>query len=78
MCQFNLNKYEFENKFESKFDTYFSVLKSDVNLLQSQNLIIETETTITVTELGKLFVRNVCMVFDAYLKTGHREFSKTI
>jgi len=78
MCQFQLDKNEFKNKFDVEFDDYFSVLKSDIKALQIQNLITEKKALLTVTELGKLFVRNVSMVFDAYLKSGHREFSKTV
>jgi oxygen-independent coproporphyrinogen-3 oxidase len=78
MCQFKLGKIEFKNKFDLEFDTYFSSLVSDRDLLQAQGLIVSSDSAIVVTELGKLFVRNICMVFDAYLKTGHREFSKTV
>ena len=33
---------------------------------------------ITVTPLGRLFVRNLAMVFDAYLDGGEARFSQTV
>lgn len=36
------------------------------------------EYVITVTELGKFFVRNIASAFDAYLATGHKVFSKAL
>jgi len=38
-------------------------------------------TRVAVTERGRLFVRNICMVFDAHLKrhaSEKRRFSRTI
>jgi oxygen-independent coproporphyrinogen-3 oxidase len=78
MCQFKLDKTEFKNTFDTDFDSYFLDQNAEINLLSAQGLIEKQGLSLIVTDLGKLFVRNVCMVFDAYLKTGHREFSKTI
>jgi len=38
------------------------------------------EEAIKVTELGKIFIRNVCMGFDYYLrqKDAHKRFSRTV
>jgi coproporphyrinogen III oxidase-like Fe-S oxidoreductase len=46
----------------------------------AEGLIRMADDTIQVTELGKIFIRNVCMGFDYYLQhdQGPRRFSRTI
>jgi oxygen-independent coproporphyrinogen-3 oxidase len=78
MCRFKLDQDEFKRLFGENFGIYFSAQAPEIAALETQGLIKTDKHQILVTDLGKLFVRNVCMVFDAYLKTGHREFSKTI
>jgi len=44
-----------------------------------KNKLIKTEKNILkITALGRLFVRNIAMVFDEYLKEGEQKFSKTV
>ena len=46
---------------------------------ESDGLITASENTISVTELGVIFVRNLCMIFDPYLgNKGAMRFSQTI
>ena len=54
----------------------YSFIISDFSL----KIVYENSSTITVTDLGKIFIRNVCMGFDYYLrqKNGHQRFSRTI
>jgi len=37
-----------------------------------------SDHSIRVMDKGKLLIRNVCMVFDAYLANSKTQFSKTI
>ena len=55
----------------------FSKLQS----LESDGLIVLNEDVITVTEKGKLFIRNICAAVDAYLldkEITTQTFSKAI
>lgn len=70
MCNFSINKREFEEKFQEPFDFPMHHL---------EGLIIETPDLVTVTPLGELLIRNVAMTFDAYLKpTLEPKFSNSI
>ena len=47
----------------------------------ANGFVVRTPKAIDVTEPGRLFVRNVCMEFDAYLKGREGEkpiFSRTV
>ncbi len=48
--------------------------------LEDDGLVVLGPDSIEVTELGRLFVRNVCMVFDAYLEgdAASRRYSRTV
>ena len=80
MCSFYLDKNEFKTTFGVTFDAYFDVEKEHLLQCQEDELIDLSEGAIVVTELGKIFIRNVCMGFDAYLrkKEGHKRFSRTV
>lgn len=45
---------------------------------EEDGLIKISAHEISVTKLGRLFLRNIGMVFDAYLKNGEGKFSKTV
>ncbi len=80
MCQFELDKKACERHFDIVFDTYFSDELTQLDACKAENLVEITDTQILVTELGRFFVRNVAMVFDAYLtaKLSEKRFSSTI
>lgn len=80
MCRFQINKTEFKQAFGKDFDEYFSSELKHVDACCKEALLKETTEGWEVSELGKLFVRNICMGFDWYLcrEEGHRRFSKTI
>ena len=54
----------------------FAPLTSD-QVVRELQTIREDRTPIRTTPVGKLLVRNVCMMFDRYLQDGAR-FSSTI
>lgn len=59
MCQFHTSW--------SEYGTYFSELQEVIRRLhemEQDGLVKINETSITVTEEGKAFVRNICMAFD--------------
>jgi len=80
MCHSKLNKEAFEIQFKQRFDDYFADVTDHLKTCEADGLLIQTPTNIELTELGKLFVRNVCMGFDWYYQqqSGHKQFSKTV
>ena len=80
MCQFHVDKNVFAQKFGIKFDQYFADEAEHVQNCVKDGLLIVTQKNLQVTELGKIFIRNICMGFDYYLKqkTIRSQFSQTV
>jgi oxygen-independent coproporphyrinogen-3 oxidase len=80
MCQFKMNKNDFKHLFSKDFDHYFKEDQPHIEECKSQGLLQEENYVISVTELGKLFIRNICMGFDFYLRqeNAHKRFSRTV
>jgi oxygen-independent coproporphyrinogen III oxidase len=80
MCHFTLDKNEFRNLFHKSFDDYFAFERGHIAHCIEDSLLEEQGQAINVTTLGQLFIRNVCMGFDAYLRKGGtpRRFSRTV
>lgn len=70
MCNLHLNVRSVETRFGIDFSRYFASELAELTGPASPSadgLIRINSETIEVTELGRLFVRNVCMTFDRYL-----------
>jgi len=80
MCQFKLDKGVFFVTFGYEFEDYFTQEAQHLHDCMSDGLIKENHEVIEVTDLGKIFIRNVCMGFDVYLrkKDGQKRYSRTI
>lgn len=70
-------------KFEAQWPHYLHTDSVEDQLceLEADGIIVLKGKSLTVTEMGKAFIRNVCAVFDAYLVPGEnlqRTFSKAI
>jgi oxygen-independent coproporphyrinogen-3 oxidase len=80
MCRFELDKGLFLDTFGLQFDEYFSKEEEHLHDCSDDGLIHLNPRGIQVTDLGKIFIRNVCMGFDRYLKAqnGQKRFSRTI
>ena len=80
ICQFHLDIEEVENKFKIDFADYFYNEKITLEDMQADNLLNITDNCIDVTPTGRLLIRNICMVFDRYLKQEQEKqrFSKVI
>ena len=79
ICHFELNFKEIENAFSIKFSDYFSDELIQIKDMQADSLLELTKDKISVLPEGKLLIRNICMVFDIYLKKNKEQrFSKTI
>lgn len=72
---------EFEELFKINFQEYFAVETAELQQYDRAGLIILDREGFTVTPIGRVFVRNVAMVFDKFLRerSGEgRRFSRTI
>ncbi|TMQ55269.1 MAG: oxygen-independent coproporphyrinogen III oxidase [Candidatus Eisenbacteria bacterium] len=82
MCNFYVDIRAIERAHGIEFATYFreSLLELDQGP-GSNGFVIRTPDAIEITGTGRLFVRNICMAFDAYLKRHEGEkpvFSRTV
>jgi len=79
ICHFGLNFFDIEQAFGLRFSEYFQQELQELDVMQSDGLISMDGHSIQVMPAGRLLIRNICMVFDRYLreKTGTR-FSKVI
>ena len=80
LCHCMLHKREFESEFNIAFDTYFAGEMTRLESLRADGLVDLTADVIRVTMLGRIFIRNVGMVFDRYLQKPKDKpvFSKTL
>jgi oxygen-independent coproporphyrinogen III oxidase len=68
MCQFELNIKSIETKYLIDFNTYFRQELTGLREFVQAGLIELNDSWITVTPKGRMLIRNVCMVFDKYLR----------
>jgi oxygen-independent coproporphyrinogen-3 oxidase len=80
LCHCVLHKKEIETEFNIRFDEYFAGELHRLESLKADGLVQLTEDAITVTSLGRIFIRNVGMVFDKYLQKPKDKpvFSRTL
>lgn len=79
MCNFDLDKKTISAEFDIDFDTYFDTEAQDLAQLESDGLIEVVGSRISVKPAGRFLIRNVCMVFDKYLRQSNQQrFSKVI
>jgi oxygen-independent coproporphyrinogen-3 oxidase len=82
LCHTVLVKSEIERDFGISFDEHFAVELAALRELERDNLVRLTDKGVEVAPLGRIFIRNVAMVFDEYLRKPQRSrtqtFSKTL
>ena len=85
MCNFHLDVGEVERLFGISFAEAFAAELAELTGADSpagHGLVTVTPAAIEVTPTGRLFVRNVCMVFDRYLRarasSDRPVFSRTV
>jgi len=79
MCDLELNYKAMSNLLAIDFKRYFSEELASLEKMQSDGLLVCNEEGIKVTDLGRLFIRNIVMHFDVYLKKdSQRRFSQTV
>lgn len=79
ICHFTLEFATIENEFGINFRDYFSEVWPLLAEMTADGLITIDDAGIEVQPAGRLLVRSVCMVFDAYLTQQNRQrFSRVI
>jgi oxygen-independent coproporphyrinogen-3 oxidase len=68
MCQFEVPIESIETAHLIDFKEYFAHEIEDLSEFRAAGLIELDDHWITVTALGRYFIRNICMVFDRYLR----------
>lgn len=80
ICHFNLNFANIESKHNIDFSKYFADELTRLKVMCDDGLIEMNNESIQVTGKGRLLIRNICMIFDRYLKNEqtNQRFSKAI
>ena len=80
ICHFSLNFAAIEQRFDIQFRDYFAAELVELAEMQADGLLELTEADIQVLPPGRLLIRNICMVFDRYLRDQRhqRRFSRVI
>ncbi len=81
MCNFRVDKRAVESEFGiAPFDTVFSDARAALREAEDAGLIVWDEDSVRATEVGKLFVRNLAMPFDRYLRAEKetQRYSQTV
>lgn len=75
MCHFQVPVESLEIAHLIDFRKYFAQELQDLQPLRDAGLVTLDEQWLTVTVLGRYFIRNICMVFDRYLREGRERAS---
>lgn len=78
MCKFEVDYERFEKSVGVAFRDYFSSQWPSLTQFEKEGLVILEPDRLQVTTRGRFLVRNICMIFDAYLKGSSENFSKAI
>lgn len=79
ISHFHLNFAKLNEQWNIEFSEYFAKELEGLKVFAEDGLLTMDEQDIYITAKGRLLIRNICMVFDAYLKPGtSNRFSKVI
>jgi oxygen-independent coproporphyrinogen-3 oxidase len=80
MCNFYLNFDELKQRFDVDYDTYYAEEDEILDGLYKEDFLVRRDDGLHVLPLGQVFIRNIAMVFDAYLKKPEHftQFSQTV
>jgi len=79
ICHFTLDIPRVEREHGVRFRDYFAAELADLAAMRQDGLLTVKDDRIDVEPRGKLLIRNICMVFDKYLRQQPgRRFSKVI
>ncbi|MBV6621964.1 MAG: oxygen-independent coproporphyrinogen III oxidase [Rivularia sp. (in: Bacteria)] len=69
---------DIESKYNIKFSQYFSPELEALKLVEADGLVKLSSNQIDVTEIGRLLVRNIAVIFDSRKTTQQNKFSRAI
>jgi oxygen-independent coproporphyrinogen-3 oxidase len=82
LCHTVIPKREIDDEFGIDFDSYFALEMERLETPREDGLLLLSDDEIRATWLGRIFIRNLAMVFDPYLEKQHLDakplFSKTL
>ena len=78
ICHFHLRYTDIEARYEIDFRNYFTKEIEVLASMAEDGLLAMDSTGIDVSPVGRLLIRNICMVFDRYLSTQQGGYSKVI
>ena len=78
MCHFKLDIRALESKWNFRFSDHFATELAQLQIMQEDGLLKIYADRLEVEPAGRLLVRNICMVFDRYLKDSGTSFSRVI
>ena len=82
LCHTVIVKDEISKKFDINFDEYFAPELERFKMSQRDGLVVVNDKEIRAAWLGRIFIRNLAMVFDPYLEKQQLDskplFSKTL
>jgi oxygen-independent coproporphyrinogen-3 oxidase len=82
LCHTVIVKDEISSQFNINFDEYFAPELAGLKLPEADGLVVINEDEIRTTWLGRIFIRNLAMMFDPYLEkqqlASRPLFSKTL
>ncbi len=79
MCNLGVSFQKIDDMFGIVFEDYFARELEELRELEEDGLIRVRDRKIEILPVGRMLIRNVAMVFDAYLRTKKElRFSKTI
>ena len=81
MSNFKLDIKRFEKLYNVSFKEYFSDAIEALKPFEEEELLSISDDSIVCSETGTLLIRNIAMVFDAYMKkhaANSKTFSKTV
>ncbi len=82
MCEFEIDMDQIEAHCHIDFNAYFADALAELAPFAQDKLLHITDRKLTVTDSGRLLIRNIAMAFDAYLKDDQQKsgpmYSKTL
>ena len=78
ICHFQLDFELISEQFDINFRKYFASELVQLAVMEDDGLLQIEQNHIRVLPAGRLLIRNICMLFDAYLKKNHQQYSKVI
>ena len=80
ICHFQLDFAAIEQRFAIRFEDYFAAELAELAAIAADGLVTLDPTGIRVTAAGRLLIRRICMVFDAWLRRANepQRFSRII